>query len=113
MWEVHGHKYGVRDNIKTDLEAGRVVAINVSRTVISEVARQHQNAVIAEITAEPHVRAARLAARSREAGDDILLRIQRQFVVSKHSLQVRIIKNDGNISDAGEKFCRLLAGLQP
>jgi len=111
MWEAHGHKYGVRSNIKADLEIGRVVAVNVSRTIINEAGRQYQNAVVAEITADPLVRAARLAARGREGSDDILLRTQRQVVASAHSLQVRVIKNDGNISDAGEEFCRLLTGL--
>lgn len=112
MWEAHGHKYGVRSGIKSDLMIGRIVAVNVSRTIINEAARQYQNAVVAEITAAPHVRAARLAARGREAVNDILLRTQREVAVSEHSLQICMIKNDGNISDAGEEFCRLLAGLQ-
>ena len=110
-WEAHGHKYGVRSAINTDLEAGRIVVVNVSRTIISEAARQYQNAVVAEIAADLRVRAARLAARGREAGDDILLRTQRQVVDSAHSLQTCVIKNDGDISDAGEEFCKLLAGL--
>ena len=112
MWEAHGHKYGVRNGIKSDLMAGRIVAVNVSRTIIKEAARQYQNALVAEITADPHVRAARLAARGREAGEEILRRTQRQVAASAHSLQIRVIKNDGNFSDAGEEFCKLLAGLQ-
>ena len=112
-WEAHGHKYGVRSAINADLEAGRIVAVNVSRTIINEAASQYQNAVIAEIAADQRVRAARLAARGREAGSDILLRTQRQIVTSAHSLQVCVIKNDGDISDAGEEFCKLLAGLRP
>jgi ribose 1,5-bisphosphokinase len=112
MWEAHGHKYGVRSGIKSDLMVGRIVAVNVSRTIINEAARQYQNAVVVEITADPHVLAARLSARGREAGGDILLRARRQVVISEHSLQIQVINNDGNISDAGEEFCRLLAGLQ-
>ena len=112
-WEAHGHKYGVRSAINTDLKVGRIVAVNVSRTIINEVASQYQNAVVAEIAADQRVRAERLAARGREAGDDILLRTQRQVVTSVHSLQVCVIKNDGDISDAGEEFCKLLAGLPP
>lgn len=112
MWEAHGNKYGVRSDINTDLEIGRIVAVNVSRTIINEAGRHYQNALVAEITADPHVRATRLTKRGREAVDDILLRTQRQVAVSEHSLQVRVIKNDGNISDAGEEFCRLLAELR-
>jgi ribose 1,5-bisphosphokinase len=111
MWEAHGLKYGVRNDINTDLEVGRVVVVNVSRTIINEAGRLYRNAVIAEISADPLVRAARLAARGREGSDGILLRTQRQVVASAHSLQVRVIKNDGNISYAGEEFCGLLMGL--
>jgi ribose 1,5-bisphosphokinase len=112
MWEAHGHKYGVRNSINAELELGRIVAVNVSRTILGRVASQFQNAVVAEIAADPHVRAARLSARGREAGEDILLRTQRQVETSVHSLQVRVIKNDGKIADAGEEFCKLLKELQ-
>lgn len=112
MWEAHGHKYGVRSGIDTELERGCIIAVNVSRTIIAEVAERYQNAAVIEITADPTVREARLAARGREAHKDILLRTRRNVKVSKHSLQVRVIKNDGTIQDAGEEFCRLLAELR-
>ena len=97
MWEAHGHKYGVRNSIETDLEAGRIVAVNVSRTIINDASRYYQNAVVVEIAADPLIRAARLAARGREAYEDILLRTQRQVEASAHSLQVCVVKNDGSI----------------
>jgi len=112
MWEAHGHKYGVRNGINAELERGCIVAVNVSRTIIAEVAGLYQNAVVIEITADTAVRESRLAARGREADEDILLRTRRKVKVSEHSLQVRVIKNDGTISDAGEEFCRFLAELQ-
>lgn len=111
MWEAHGHKYGVRSGINRELERGHVVAVNVSRTIIAEVARRYPNAIVVEITAEPSVRIARLAARGREAGDDIKKRAQREVVSHAHSLLLHTIKNDGNNSDAGDEFCRLLAEL--
>jgi ribose 1,5-bisphosphokinase len=53
MWEAHGHKYGVRNDIDTELQRGRIVAVNVSRTIIAEVAGRYQNAIVVEITADP------------------------------------------------------------
>ncbi len=80
MWEAHGHKYGVTSDIDAELGGGRIVAVNVSRTIIGEVARQYQNAVVVEIAADPAVRAARLAARGRETADAILLRTRREVL---------------------------------
>jgi ribose 1,5-bisphosphokinase len=112
MWEAHGHKYGVRNNIKTDLKAGRIVAVNVSRTIINDTARYYKNAVVVEIAADQRVRTTRLVARGREVFEDILMRTQRQVVTSTHLLQTCVIRNDGDLSVAAEKFCSLLAGLQ-
>jgi ribose 1,5-bisphosphokinase len=111
MWEAHGHKYGVRSDINTELERGCIVAVNVSRTIIAEVAGRYQNAVVIEITADPSVREARMAARGREAADDIKQRIRREVATPSHSLPLHVIKNDGKISDAGNEFCNLLARL--
>ncbi len=111
MWEAHGHKYGVRSEIDTELERGQTVAVNVSRTIIAEAAERYQNAVVVEIIADPAVRAARLTARGREAVEDVQLRTRREVVTPAHPLPHHTIRNDGKISDAGNEFCRLLAGL--
>jgi ribose 1,5-bisphosphokinase len=108
MWEAHGHKYGVRSDINGELERGRIVAVNVSRTIIAEVAGRYQNAVVVEITAEPSIRAARLAARGREAAGDIQQRTRREIVIPTHPLPLHVIRNDGDISKAGDEFCKLL-----
>ena len=108
MWEAHGHKYGVRSGINAELERGCIVAINVSRTIIAEVAGRYPNAVVVEITADPAVRAARLAARGRETAQDMKQRIHREVATPAHPLPLQIIKNDGDISEAGKKFCKLL-----
>ena len=111
IWEAHGHKYGVRSEIDTALELGQTVAVNVSRTIIAEAAERYQNAVVVEIIADPAVRAARLTARGREAVEDVELRTRREVVTPAHPLPHHTIRNDGKISDAGDEFCRLLAGL--
>jgi ribose 1,5-bisphosphokinase len=112
MWEAHGHKYGVRSDINIELARGCIVAVNVSRTIIAEVAKRYQNAVVVEITADPSMRVARLAARGRETADDIQQRTRREVATPAHSLPLHVIRNDGKISDAGDKFCKLLASLR-
>jgi ribose 1,5-bisphosphokinase len=111
MWEAHGHKYGVRNDIDTELQRGCIVAVNVSRTIVDRVAGRYQNAVVIEITADPSIRETRLAARGREAADDIQQRTRREVVTPAHPLPHHVIRNDGSISDAGDEFCNLLAGL--
>ena len=102
----------MRKDLNAHLEAGRIVAINVSRAIIGESAQRYQNAVVAEISADPGVRADRLAARGREVGEDIFLRTQRQIPMSANSLAVHVINNDGDISNAGQEFCGLLEALR-
>ena len=111
VWEAHGHKYGVRSDIHTELQRGCIVAVNVSRTILAEVARRYQNAMVVEITADPSVRVARLAARGREAAADIQQRTRREVATPAHPLPHHVVRNDGEISDAGNKFCKLLASL--
>ena len=111
MWEAHGHKYGVRSDINTELERGCTVAVNVSRTIIAEAAGRYQSAVVIEITADPSVRVARLAARGRETTGDIQQRILREVATPVHPLPLHVVRNDGDISDAGDTFCKLLASL--
>jgi ribose 1,5-bisphosphokinase len=111
MWEAHGHKYGIRNDINAELQQESIVAVNVSRTIIVEVASRYQNAVIVEITADPTIREARLAARGRETAEDIRQRTQREVVTPVHTLPHHVIRNDGDISNAGDNFCRLLVKL--
>ncbi|HUQ36122.1 MAG TPA: hypothetical protein VM144_07080 [Aestuariivirga sp.] len=101
----------MQNDINSELERGRIVVVNVSRTIIAEVAGRYQTAVVIEIIADPSVRESRLAARGREAGDDIRQRTRREVVTPTVPLPYHVIRNDGNISEAGDKFCRLLAKL--
>jgi ribose 1,5-bisphosphokinase len=75
-WQAHGLRYGIPAAIETDLAAGLVVVVNVSRTVIAEAARRYPVRVI-EITAPPDVLAARLAERGRDTAAAIKTRLTR------------------------------------
>ncbi|MBZ0218343.1 MAG: phosphonate metabolism protein/1,5-bisphosphokinase (PRPP-forming) PhnN [Fimbriimonadaceae bacterium] len=107
-WEAHGLKYGVRREIDEDLAQGRVVSVNVSRTILADIAHRYPMAVVVEISASPEIRAARIAARGRETATDIAQRIGRSVPSTQSKLQLNVIHNDGEISDAGGNFCRLV-----
>lgn len=107
-WEAHGLKYGVRREIDEDLVQGRVVSVNVSRTILADITHRYPMAVVVEISASPEIRAARIAARGREDSADIMQRIGRSVPPTPSKLQSNVIHNDGDKSEAGGNFCRLV-----
>lgn len=113
MWEAHGLKYGVPKGIDEDLAQGRVVCVNVSRMMLADIAHRYPSAVVVEISASPEIRAARIAARGRENATDILQRMDRSAPPTPPKLRLSAIHNDGEISEAGGDFCRLLEGFAP
>ena len=113
IWQAHGLKYGVRREIDEHLRDGRVVAVNVSRTVLAEVAHRYPSAVVVEIAASSEIRAARIAVRGRENAPGIMQRIDRNVPPNSSKLQPAIIHNNGSLTEAGQDFCRLLEGFAP
>ncbi len=76
QWQAHGLHYGIPADIAVDLAAGLVVVANVSRAIIADAA-DHFPVRVIEVTAPPHILAARLAGRGREAATDIAARLTR------------------------------------
>lgn len=113
MWEAHGLKYGVRRDIDDDLAQGRVVSVNVSRTILADIEHLYPLAVVVEISASPEIRAARIAARGRENAADVTQRIGRSVPPVPLKLRYNTICNDGEIAQAGGSFCKLLESLVP
>lgn len=110
-WQAHGLGYGIRKDIDNLLEMGRIVSVNVSRTILGETAQRYPTAVIVEISASAAIRAARIAARGRETATDATLRTQRTVPVPATTLPAHIIRNEGNIAGAGDAFCAVLQEL--
>ncbi len=95
-WEAHGLHYGVPADIVQDLEAGRTVVANVSRSILVSAAERFPVAVI-EITASERVRAARLRDRARETPADIAARLARA-APPPEGLSVFTILNDSSVA---------------
>jgi ribose 1,5-bisphosphokinase len=107
-WDAHGLKYGVRRDIDEHLHHQSIVVVNVSRTILGDVAIIYPQATVVEISASTETRAMRIAARGRESSDDIYQRVSRQTPAIPTNIQSHTISNDGSLSDAGETFCNMI-----
>ena len=79
---------------------------NVSRGAIAEAAAKWPVRVI-EVTAPPAMRAARLAARGREAAGDVARRLERRVAVPDGVAVVTVV-NDGTLAAAAGRFVTIL-----
>jgi ribose 1,5-bisphosphokinase len=64
-WDAHGHAYGIPASVDDEIRAERTVVCNVSRTIIGFAKIRYASVVVVQVTAPPHVLAARLAQRQR------------------------------------------------
>lgn len=105
-WQAHGLHYGIPLDVTDDLTRGVVVVANVSRGVIAEAAGKFAVRVI-EVTASPDILARRLAARGREAADDIAKRLARDVPIPNH-VAVETVVNDTTPAEAANRFVAAL-----
>lgn len=107
-WRAHELRYGLPAALLDDLAAGRCVIANVSRGVLSEIARLWRDVLIIEITASPDVIAARLQTRGRETLAAITRRIARKGAAIPAELDHVIVTNNDTVEDAVERFVSAL-----
>jgi len=90
-WDAHGHSYALPLQINEHIRAGRVVVVNVSRTVIAALRQAYANVIVVAITAPPEVLAQRLAARSRNSDGNIADRLARSVDDTSANADVTIL----------------------
>ena len=76
-WEAHGLIYGIRSELNTHLQAGKLVLVNGSREHWDQVKQQYEQAALVWLTVAPELLLQRLQQRGRESVDAIALRVQR------------------------------------
>jgi ribose 1,5-bisphosphokinase len=101
-WSAHGLRYGIPGAIDADLQAGRTVVCNVSRTVVTQVRKRYANVVVVLVTAPPDLLAARLADRARGSDGDVLHRISRAVEADLNADVT--IENVGTVERATAEF---------
>ncbi len=103
-WQAHGLHYGIPNSIRNDLDAGRHVLVNVSRTVIDEMSRRHADLRVIEVKAPIAILAKRLAARGRESESDIAARLSRKTNAIATNVEVLTVENDGTPDEGIKRF---------
>lgn len=108
-WRAHGLGYGIPASADLHVRAGRTVIVNVSRSVLDELAARYERLVVVRISVSDEVREARLHARRREASADIALRLARADPAPDFPVDAEI-SNDGSVEAGGEQLLRVIAG---
>lgn len=112
-WDAHGLLYGLPRKAREEVDSGRVVIANVSRTVLDEAVRIFRRIAVVEIHADPSIRAMRIAARGREPPADADARVRRtvSLEVPPGSVHIRI-DNSGSLETAVAILVRNLLDLR-
>ena len=110
-WQAHGLHYGVPRETIEDLEAGRIVVVNVSRDIVAEACVRWPRTHIVQVTVALDALKARLEARGREAADDITRRLARAKRKKQLPSQaIDSVDNSGHLPTTVRKFNALIAG---
>jgi len=101
-WSAHGHMYGIPLAVDFDIEAGRTVVCNVSRTVVGVARGRYANVVTVLVTAPQDVLRSRLAARER-ASDGRVSDRMRRVELSDGNLRPDVIINNAGDPESGAR----------
>jgi ribose 1,5-bisphosphokinase len=104
-WEAHGHGYALRRGIDDEINAGRTVVANVSRTVVEALRRAYAEVTVVLVTAPPEILAERLAMRERGSDGEIVHRLGR--AVDDVRADVTIV-NVGNVEHRARELLAVI-----
>ncbi|MER6523747.1 phosphonate metabolism protein/1,5-bisphosphokinase (PRPP-forming) PhnN [Streptomyces sp. NPDC001508] len=106
-WNAHGLRYGIPIEIDDDIRDGRSVVVNVSRSVLGELAARYEHLAVVRVTVSEAVRASRLRARGREDADDVARRLHRPDPAPDYAVDAEI-HNDGTIEAGAAALLRVI-----
>ena len=107
-WQAHGLSYGIPAAVPGRVGSGEELLVNLSRTVLADVAAIVPSFAVLNVTARPETLAARLSSRGRESAADIARRLGRQVRTMPAGLPVVTVSNDGALADTAREALRLL-----
>jgi ribose 1,5-bisphosphokinase len=111
-WEAHGLRYGIPRAIDAELQAGRTVVCNVSRTVVRAARERYAHVAVVLVTAPPDVLAARLAGRGRSSDGNVAQRVGRVVAVESELKPDFTIENVGTVDQAARRLLSVLTGQE-
>lgn len=110
-WDAHGVRYGIPAAVDDDVRSGRVVVVNVSRTILASARERYLRTCVILVDCPAPILAERLAARGRERADEILGRLQRTVDGFTHKIADVTIMNDGTLQIGTERLVSALRDL--
>ncbi|WP_281359600.1 phosphonate metabolism protein/1,5-bisphosphokinase (PRPP-forming) PhnN [Roseobacter ponti] len=108
-WQAHGLRYGIPEATVARIGRGEKLLVNLSRSVLHDVAARFGTFTVLCITAQPETLARRLTGRGRETTADIARRLSRPTPALPDGLAVITISNDGAPEDTVREALHLLA----
>jgi ribose 1,5-bisphosphokinase len=109
-WRAHDQGYGISRAIDDEIRLGRVIVINVSRTIIAQARQKYQRTAVVLITAPAEVLAERLAGRKRDSDGDLGKRLQRAALEMQDADLV--ISNVGAVEDNARDLANFITSLR-
>jgi ribose 1,5-bisphosphokinase len=110
-WRAHGLAYGVPASIADDLDDGRHVVVNASRSIIDMARNRFTPLLVISVVAGTDALIERLHNRGREPIEEIRARLSRAESHPVDGPDVVRIENSGPLTEAGKVLSRLLASL--
>lgn len=110
-WGAHGLGYALPRSIEALLAEGRTVVCNVSRRVVGDAMEKYPDSAVVLITAEPALRAARLAVRGREDEAGIAARLAREGAPVPEAVRPAVVDNSGPVAAGVADFVAALTDI--
>ncbi|OYU48449.1 MAG: phosphonate metabolism protein/1,5-bisphosphokinase (PRPP-forming) PhnN [Rhizobiales bacterium PAR1] len=111
-WNANRHSYALPASLERDLENGRHIVTNVSRTVVEEIRHRFLKSLVVEIRVDPIVLIERLARRGRESADAQAERFRRSASLAAMPTADLVIDNTGEAEVALAHFIKVLERLR-
>lgn len=108
-WRANGLSYGVPASVLKELDHGRHVVVNVSRTIIKSVRERISPLRILLIDVEQDILRERLNNRGRETRDDVIARLRRAARYTVAGEGVTTVCNSGSVEDGVAAFLSALS----
>jgi phosphonate metabolism protein PhnN/1,5-bisphosphokinase (PRPP-forming) len=103
-WQAHGLGYGLSLDLKRQLDEGRHVIANLSRSLIEQAENLGYEVIVIHVTAAADILQQRLKLRGRETPQDISDRLNREAPLTTKSARLIEIRNETSPSEGIRAF---------
>ena len=109
-WSAHHLKYGLPITIFDEINAGKILIANISRSILDQLSDKFEYYEVILITASDKILAERLEERGRESKAQIEERLARSSFTIPKGISPLIIINETTVEDAVSK---IIASIYP